>query len=207
MTAAFDYDALIATWIAEIEAALDDVVLAPGDRAYGIALWLLYAERGSVIYAPCVGLGTEADWESIRGGEPADAGFGSLRWNPADWPRSMLDRARTPRVVAAYDQLAAAACGGRSAQTVRGREHTAAEIATWTAAYVASTDALVRVARTLTRHAHDGVGPFARLALTPDFVAVVCDPSLGAEGEALLRACVDEPLASRLFPNVAARST
>jgi len=43
---------------------------------------------------------------------------------------------------------------------------------------------------------------FAALPLTDDFVAVVCDPAWGDDGEEWLRRCVDEPLFSALFPNL-----
>jgi hypothetical protein len=35
---------------------------------------------------------------------------------------------------------------------------------------------------------------FVLLPLVDDFVAVVCDPSQGEDGEEWLRRCVDEPL-------------
>jgi hypothetical protein len=200
----FDFDALAQLWTEDIEAALDEIVLAPGDRAYGLAFWLLYAEEGAVIFAPCVGLGTEADWIAIRRGEPVSAGFGSARWNPADWPRDMLRRARTPRIEEAYRRLGTAACGGLDPELARRRRATDAERVVWKQTWEASTRMLVHVSRTLTQRARDRAGPFARLATTEEFVALVCDPSLGPEGEALALACVDEPLASRLFPNLRA---
>lgn len=183
----FDFDGLAAAWVEAIEAALDEVALAPDDRAYAVAFWMLYGIEGAEISAPCVALGTELDREAIHRGEPRDAGFGSWRWNPADWPRSMLDRARSPRVVAAYDALTRAACGDRDVRPAP-RGTTVAEAAVWRAHWTASTAMLVRVAHVLTERARNGAGPFARIARGPDFVAVVCDPSLGPEGVALFEA-------------------
>lgn len=199
----FDFDAFEQLWVSSIARALSSFSLAPNDRVYALAFWQLYSEQGSVIYRPSVGIGSEAGWEKIRDGEPRDAGFGSLRWNPADWPHSILDLPDAQALDAAYLGLATHACGGIDPNTMREVDALpAAYEASWSAVYDRGTGTLVHVARELTRRAHARVEAFAKLPVADDFVAVVCDPSLGEEGEELLRACVGEPLLSRLYPNL-----
>ena len=74
--------------------------------------------------------------------------------------------------------------------------------ARWEPYFERSIDAVIAVSRELTRRARARIGVFAALPLTDDFVAVVCDPSWGDDGEEWLRRCIDEPLLSALFPNL-----
>jgi hypothetical protein len=74
--------------------------------------------------------------------------------------------------------------------------------ARWEQYFERSIDAVIAVSREPTRRARARTGVFAALPLTDDFVAVICSPNQGKDGEEWLRRCVDEPLFSALFPNL-----
>jgi len=74
--------------------------------------------------------------------------------------------------------------------------------ARWEPYFERSIDAVIAVSRELTRRARARTGVFAALPLTDDFVALICSPNQGKDGEEWLRRCVDEPLFSDLFPNL-----
>jgi hypothetical protein len=197
----FDFDALERLWLTSIEEALTSIRLRPGERLYAIAFWLFYAETGAVIYQPVVGLGEETSWQEESGNEGRDAGFGSGRWNPADWKYSALTLPGADAITAAYTALGTAACG-MDAEEARRAGKDPARDARWEPYFERSIDAVAAVCRELTRRARERMGVFAALPLTDDFVAVICDPGSGDEGEEWLRRCLDEPLLSALFPNL-----
>jgi hypothetical protein len=206
----FDFGDLERLWLTSIEEVLTSIRFGRGERLYAIAFWLFYAEPGAIIYPPMVGLGVEsarrearvqAAWPDARRTKGRDAGFASLRWNPADWEYDMITLPRASAIKAAYTALATEACGMDPEEALGGDEDPARE-ARWKPYFESSIDAVIAVSRELTRRAHARIGAFTALPLTDDFVAVVCDPSWGDEGEGWLRRCVDEPLFSALFPNL-----
>ena len=199
----FDFPALEQLWLASIEDALTALQLPAGERLYALAFWLFYAETGSVIHAPVVGVAGEDAWAQTRAGEARDAGFGSLRWNPADWRYSMLTLPAQAAIDQAYVQLATAACGGIDPEAARRLPDDDARDAAWDAVFERGIASVIAVCHELTRRAHARAGVFAALPLTDDFVAVVCDPAWGDDGERWLRACIDDAqLRARLFPDL-----
>src|SRR5262245_20987815 len=197
----FDFDALERLWLTSIEEALTLIEFSRDERLYAIAFWLFYSEYGSVIYPPVVGLGEETAWQEKWGSEGRDAGFGSGRWNPADWKHDILTLPRADAIQAAYTALATEACG-MDPEEARHAGDDPTRDARWKPYFERSIAAVIAVSRKLTRRAHARIGVFAALPLTDDFVAVACDPSQGEDGEEWLRRCVDEPLFSALFPNL-----
>ena len=201
---AFAFDELTDLWLSGIEVALAKFAsqLAADDEVYAIAFWLFHAETGGVIYAPVVGVGCEISARELFGDEERYAGFGSGRWNPADWPHSILVLPNKNEIKAAYHRLGTFACGGIDPEQARHLPHVQVREDLWYLAFDRSIDAIVLTCRELTRRARHQLGPFAMLRLNPEFVVVVCDPSHGEDGENWLIRCVDEPLRSRLFPNL-----
>ena len=197
----FDFGALERLWLTSIEEAMMSIELERSERLYAIAFWLFYAETGAVIHPPVVGLGEETAWQEEWGSEGRDAGFGSGRWSPADWKYDMLMLPRADAIDAAYTVLGTEACG-MDPEEARGADENPAREVRWKPYFERSIDAVIAVSRELTRRARGRIGVFAALLLTDDFVAVVCDPSWGNNGEEWLRRCVDEPLLSALFPNL-----
>lgn len=197
----FDFGALERLWLTSIEEALTLIELGRGERLYAIAFWLFYAETGAVISPPMVGLGEETTWQEAWGSEGRDAGFAFYRWNPADWKYDIIELPRADAIDAAYTALATEACG-MDPEEARRADKDPARYARWQPYFERSIDAVIAVSRELTRRARARTGVFAALPLTDDFVAVVCDPSWGDDGEEWLRRCVDEPLFSALFPNL-----
>jgi hypothetical protein len=190
--APFDFAAFEQLWLSSIEEALAALRLPDGERLYALAFWLFYGETGGVIHAPAVGLADETAWEE------------ETRMSPADWRVNALELPAQGAIDAAYHQIGTEACGGVDPETVR--HSTApdepARDAAWDAVFERSIEAVIAVCRELTARARARRGVFAGLPLSDDFVAVVCDPAQGDEGEHWLRACVDEPLRSRLFPDL-----
>jgi hypothetical protein len=196
-----DFGALERLWLTSIEEAMTSIELGRGERLYAMAFWLFYAETGAIIYPPVVGLGEETAWQEAWGSEGRDAGFGSSRWNPAGWKQSMLTLPRADAIKATYTALGTEACGMDPEEARRAGEDPARD-AHLEPYFERSIDAVIAVSRELTRRARARTGAFAALPLTDDFVAAVCDPSWGDDGEEWLRRCVDEPLFSALFPNL-----
>ena len=206
----FDFGALEHLWLTSIEEVLTSSRLGRGERLYAIAFWLFYAETGAVIYPPAVGLGVETArrearvqtaWQDAPRTEGRDAGFASLRWNPADWEYGILELPRADVIKAAYTALATEACG-MDPEEARDADDDPARDARWQPYFDRSIEAVIAVSRELTRRARTRTGVLAAWPLTDDFVAIVCDPSWGKIGEEWLRCCVDEPLFSALFPNL-----
>jgi hypothetical protein len=197
----FDFDALERLLLTSIEEALTAIELGRGERLYAIAFWLFYSETGALIYPPVVGLGEETTWQQAWGSEGRDAGFGSGRWNPADWKYDILTLPGTDAIETAYTALATEACG-MDPEKARYAGRDPARNARWEPYFERSIGTVIAVSRELTRRARARIGAFAALPLTDDFVAVVCDPSQGEDGKEWLRRCVDEPLFSALFPNL-----
>jgi len=197
----FDFGALEGLWLTSIEEALASIEFGRGERLYAIAFWLFYAETGAVISPPMVGLGEETAWQKEWGSEGRDAGFASYRWNPADWKYDILTLPRADAIEAAYTALATEACGMDPEEARRAGTDPARDTR-WVPYFERSIDAVIAVSRELTQRARARTSVFAALPLTDDFVAVVCAPSQGKDGEEWLRRCVDEPLFSALFPNV-----
>jgi hypothetical protein len=196
----FDFGALERLWLTSIEEAISSIELGHGERLY--AFWLFYAETGAVIHQPMVGLGVETAlgearfqtaYQDATRAEGRDAGFASLRWNPADWEYDILVLPRVDGIEAAYAALEAEACG-MDVEEARHAETDPARAARWETYFDRSIDAVIAVSRGLTRRARARTGVFAALPLSDDFVAVVCAPSQGKGGEEWLRRCVDEPL-------------
>src|SRR5262245_21908301 len=102
----FDFGALERLWLTSIEEVLTSIRLGRGERLYAIAFWLFYAEYGSIIRPPMVGLGEETAWQKEWGSEGRDAGFASYRWNPADWKYDILTLPRADAIAATYTALA-----------------------------------------------------------------------------------------------------
>lgn len=201
-SARYDFREFQNTWIAELELALSAKSFPPGERFYGLAFFMFYAERGSVILPPMVSLGGEQDWvRGTHGEEARDAGFGSFRWNPADWSLVLYEPNSVIR--SAYERLSQHACGGRAAENERGQRHEREYLAHWDATHVEYLDVMAKLCRELTRRAQERESVFRSMPVTEDFVAVVCDPSLGRQGEELLMACVEGPMRARLFPGLA----
>jgi len=200
----FHFGALEHLWLTSIEEAMTSIELGRGERLYAVAFWLFHAEIGAVIYPPVVGLGEEIAWQEAWGSEGRDAGFGSGRWSPADWKYDILTLPRADAIKAAYTALATEACG-MDPEEARGADKNPERIARWKPYFESSIHSVIAVSRELTRRARARIGVFAALPLTDDFVAVVCDPSWGDDGEAWLRRCIDEPLFSALFPNLSQR--
>jgi hypothetical protein len=197
----FDFRALERLWLVSIEEALASTEFGRDAHLYAIAFWLFYAETGSVIYTPVVGVGEENAWQQAFGSEGRDAGFGFCRWNPGDWKYGTLTLRRADAIEATYRALATEACG-MDPEEARRADDDPARDERWQSYFDKSIDAVIAVSRELTRRARARAGVFAALPLTDDFVAVVCDPSWGDDGERWLRRCVDEPLFSVLFPNL-----
>jgi hypothetical protein len=59
----------------------------PDARFYAIAFWLSMPRPALSSTRPWFGLGEETAWQEACGGEGRDAGFGSCRWNAAEWNR------------------------------------------------------------------------------------------------------------------------
>jgi hypothetical protein len=197
----FDFGALERLWLTSIEEALTSIEFGRGERLYAIAFWLFYSEYGSIIRPPVVGLGQETTWQVAWGSEGRDAGFGSGRWNPADWKYDILTLPRADAIEGAYTALATEACG-MDPEDARDADDDPTRDARWEPYFERSIGAVIAVSRELTRRARARIGVFAALPLTDDFVAVVCDPSQGKDGEEWVRRCVDEPVFSALFPNL-----
>jgi hypothetical protein len=114
----FDFGALERLWLTSIEEAIS-MELRRGERLYAIAFWFFHGETGAVIAQPMVGLGVETALGEARfqtayddaRAEGRDAGFASLRWNPADWEYDILVLPRADAIEAAYTALATEACG------------------------------------------------------------------------------------------------
>ena len=176
--------------------------VAADDELYAIAFWHFYAETGAVIYAPVVGIGCETLARELFADEDRYAGFGSGRWNPADWPYSILELPNENEIKSAYHRLGTYACGGIDPEEARHLPDGQVDDDLWNLAFDRSIDAIVATCRELERRARERLGVFAALRLNQEFVAVACDPSQGEEGEKWLSCCVDEPLRSKLFPNL-----
>jgi hypothetical protein len=206
----FDFGALERLWLTSIEEVLTSSRLGRGERLYAIAFWLFYAETGAIISPPLVGLGVETArrearvqtaWQDAPRTEGRDAGFASRRWSPADWEYDILELPRADAIEAAYTALATEACG-MGPEEARQADDDPARNARWEPYFERSIDAVIAVSRELTRRARARTGVFAALPLTDDFVALICSPNQGKDGEEWLRRCVDEPLFSALFPNL-----
>jgi hypothetical protein len=200
---AYDFDELKELWLTGIEIALAAFApqLAADDEIYAIAFWLFYAETGAVIRAPLVGIGREISAKQLFGDEDRYAGFGWGRWNPADW-HSILDLPNEDEITSAYHRLGTYACGGIDPEEARRLPDGEVQEDLWNFAFDRSIDTIIATCRDLTKRARQKSGVFAHLRLNPEFVAVACDPSQGDDGEKWLSRCVDEPLRSRLFPNL-----
>jgi|ERR1043166_7990483 hypothetical protein len=103
----FSFEELKELWLTGIENALARFAseLAADDELYAIAFWLFYAETVAVIYAPVVGIGCEISARELFGHEGRYAGFGSGRWNPADWPHSILELPNDNEIESAYHRF------------------------------------------------------------------------------------------------------
>jgi len=190
-------------WLTSIEEVLTSIRLGRGERLYAIAFWLFYAETGAIISPPLVGLGVETArrearvqtaWQDAPRTEGRDAGFASLRWNPADWEYDILELPCADAIEAAYTALATEACG-MDPEEAQHADDDPARDARWEPYFERSIDAVIE----LTRRARARTGVFAALRLTDDFVAVICSPNQGKGGEEWLRRCVDEPLCGFRF--------
>ncbi len=192
--AAFDFDALTAMWIADVERGVARLARAArGETFYALAFHGAYAERGRRIAGPVVGANSEEGCAELHGDDDDDddagGGFDGVRWNPADWKYEELTlasraNARTYRALSAL-----------------GRDGT---LAAWDRLEARHDRAILAAARTLAARARAGVGAFARLRRAADFVVFVHDPSRA--GAALARRTIPARVFARLFPEQAAQA-
>lgn len=206
MTRPFDFSELSALWVAHIEGA----VAAVRDRLpreevfYAIAFWNLYAAQGDRILRASASLAGERWLQSCTkpGAAPR---FGSIKWNPAEWPWSLDDgddEGSASRLDAAHASLSAFAtrdCGSTGAPSIQ--RLTTRCVQTWDDAFERSVEALADAARTLTARARAGSGPFAGLRLSADFAVLVCDVTNDDDGVRWLLRYHDPKLVATLFPH------
>lgn len=194
----FDFDGLTEMWVARAEQALERVPLPDGETLSAVAFWLFYAEQGGRIMRPALSaIGTH--WLADAGGDAEERGFGSIHWNPADWPW-YIEPSAAEEIDRVYEALTAAACVHMRPGAEPGADPEGE--AAWERVFARSVDAVIDAARALTERARRGAGLLARLPLDPSFVVVVCDPSQGQEGELWLARSLDEPLRSTLCPGL-----
>jgi hypothetical protein len=195
MAKAFDWNGFVKMWVAYVESAIAKVAKKlQNQHVYVIAFYQGYAEASGRIDGYSVGLHTE---ESLAGGDDEDeqdddedqSELHSARWSPPEWDEELaeLDGPARPNV-RYYQALTKLACSST-------REH-------WYATYHRHEAAMIDAARELTRRAKMKQGVFAKITVTPDFVAIVHDTS--TEGRAKLRASMSAVQFAKLFPNLAA---
>jgi hypothetical protein len=156
---AYAFDELSELWLTGIENALAGFApqLAADDEIYAIAFWLFYAETGAVIYAPLVGIGCEISAGKLFADEGRYEGFGSGRWNPADW-NSILDLPNENEITSAYHRLGTYACGGIDPEEARRLPDGVVQEDLWNIAFDHSIDAIVATCRELTKRARQQSG-------------------------------------------------
>ena len=142
---AFDFDALTAMWIADVERGVARLARTARDETfYALAFHGSYAERGRRIDGPVVGANSEEGFTALHADDADDEdgeGFDGVRWNPADWKHAELElgsraNARTYRALSAL-----------------GREGT---LAAWDRLEARHERAIVAAARTLAQRARKG---------------------------------------------------